>query len=144
MKQMKSSKIKKITIRESRTETDVSILEAMINDNGDLAIEGYDIGEAPKKFWGDIDYEYGRVIKKKYKGKILRLLIEQRFGSDSDFKEWLDEKGIPGKSRQKIGRGYKDTALLWLIKEKFDMDSDFDFKDWLDESDIPDEDWSWI
>ena len=139
---IRSAKIKKITLRESRTETDTSILEAMVNNNGDLAIEGYDLGEAPKKFWGDSDSEYGRVIKKKYKDKMLRLLIEQRFSPDSDFKEWLDEKGIPGMSRWEIDRGYGDTALLWLIKERFDMDSDF--KDWLDESGIPDEYWSWI
>ncbi len=139
---MRHSKIKKITLRESRTKTDISILEAMINDDGDLAIEGYDLGEAPREFWGDSDYEYGRVIKKEYKGKMLRLLIEQRFSCDSDFKEWLDEKRIPGKSRQEIGRGYEDTALLWLIKERFDSDSDF--KDWLVESGIPDEYWSWI
>jgi len=139
---MRSSKIKNITLRESRTKTDHSIWEAMINDNGDLALEGYDLGEAPKEFWGDSDYEYGRVIKKKYKDKMLRLLIEQRFSSESDFNEWLDEKGIPGNPGWKIGQGYEDTTLLWLIKERFDLDSDF--KDWLVESDIPDEYWSWI
>ena len=125
-----------------RAETDHSIWEAMIEDNGDLAVEGYDIGKAPLDFWGDSDYEYGRTIKKKYKDKMLRLLIEQRFSSDSDFKEWLDEKGISGKPGRKIVQGYEDTALLWLIKERFDSDSDF--KDWLVESDIPDEYWSWI
>jgi hypothetical protein len=139
---MKSSKIKRITLRESRTETDHSIWEAMIEENGDLAVEGYDIGKAPLDFWGDSDYEYGRTIKKKYKKKMLRLLIEQQFNSDSDFQRWLDEKGIPGMSGWKIGPGYEDTTLLWLIKERFDLDSDF--KDWLVENDIPDEYWSWI
>ena len=142
LRHMKRSKIKRITLRESRTETDHSIWEAMIKDNGDLAVEGYDIGKAPLDFWGDSDYEYGRTIKKKYKYKILRLLIEQQFSSDSDFQRWLDEKGIPGRPGWKIGRGYEDTTLLWLIKERFDTDSDF--KDWLVESDIPDEYWSWI
>jgi hypothetical protein len=93
-------------------------------------------------FWGDSDYEYGRTVKKKYKYKMLRLLIEQQFSSESDFQRWLDEKGIPGKPGWEIGRGYEDTTLLWLIKERFDLDSDF--KDWLVESGIPDEYWSWI
>ncbi|MFC1715719.1 hypothetical protein ACFL6S_18775 [Candidatus Poribacteria bacterium] len=139
---MKNSRIKKITMWERRTKTDVNILEAMINDNGDLALEGYDLGEAPKKFWGDSDYEYGRVVKKKYKDKILRLLIKERFGTDSDLKKWLDEKGIPNKLSRTISRGYRDTVLLWLIKEQFDTESDF--STWLDEEGIPNEFWSWI
>ena len=83
-----------------------------------------------------------RTIKRKNKHKILHLLIEQQFNSDSDFQRWLDEKGIPGKPGWKVAQGYEDTTLLWLIKERFDSDSDF--KDWLVESDIPDEYWSWI
>lgn len=55
---MKKPKIREITLREQRTEKDVSILVAKIDkNNGDLVLEGYDFGEAPKKFWGDSDYE---------------------------------------------------------------------------------------
>ena len=91
----KVSRIRKIVLRERRTEKDVSILVAKIDDHDDLILEGHDVGEAPKKFWGDSDYEYYRVIKKDYKDTILLWLIKERFDTDSDFKLWLDEKGIP-------------------------------------------------
>lgn len=44
---MRDVRIKKITLREVRTEDDVSILEAIINDDGDLTLEGYDVGKIP-------------------------------------------------------------------------------------------------
>ena len=139
---MKKSRIRKITLRERRTEEDVSILEAMINDDGDLVLEGHDVGKAPQEFWGDSDYEYARVIKKQYKDKILHLLTEEQFDTNSDSKKWLDEKGIPGKFWRTIDRGYRDTVLLFLIKERFDTDTDF--KIWLDQKGIPNEFWSWV
>ena len=135
-------RIRKVTLRESRTEKDYSVLEAYINKDGDLVMEGYDIGEAPKQFWGDSDYEYGRVIKSKYKDKILSGLIEEQFSAESDFKAWLDSKRVPHGSSGMVKDKYKDTVMLLLIKERFDSDSDF--KDWLVGKGIPDEFWSWI
>ena len=67
------SKIREVTLREDRTEKDISILVAKIADDGDLMLEGYDVGEAPKQFWGDDDYEYFRVIDKKHKDTIIRV-----------------------------------------------------------------------
>ena len=93
---MKNPRIQEITLRQRRTEKNVSTLVAMIKEgSGDLVLEGYDFGEAPKQFWGDSDYEYWRVVKKKYKDTILLWLIKERFDTDSAFKNWLDEKGIP-------------------------------------------------
>ena len=135
-------KTKKVTLRETRTDKDVSILEAKIDDDGDLMLEGQDIGKAPQEFWGDSDYEYARVIKKGYKDRISRLLIMERFNTNSDFRKWLDEKGVPGKFWRAIDKDYKDTVLLWLIKERFD--SDTGFKTWLDNKSIPSEFWSWV
>lgn len=135
-------KIHKVILRENRTEKDYSVLEAYINDDGDLVLEGYDIGEAPKQFWGDSDYEYGRVIKSEYKGEILKGLIEEQFSAELDFRAWLNSKGVPRGSFRPIKDKYEDTVMLLLIKERFNSDSDF--KDWLVSRDIPDEFWSWI
>ncbi len=55
---MKKPIIQEITMREQRTEKNISTLVAMIKEgDGNLVLEGYDFGEAPKKFWGDSDYE---------------------------------------------------------------------------------------
>ena len=89
--------IHEIALREERTKEDFSTLVAKIEENGDLMLEGYDLGESPKKFWGDSDYEYWRTVEKKYKDTILLWLIKERFNSDSDFSDWLEEKGIPSK-----------------------------------------------
>ncbi len=134
---MEEIRIRKITLIKERTETDSRTVVAMIKKNGDLMLEGYDIGEAPKQFWGDSDYEYWRTVKKKYKDTILLWLIKERFDTDSAFSDWLSEKGIPTFKKK-----YKDTILLRLIKERFDTESAF--SDWLEEKDIPSEFMSWI
>lgn len=87
--------LKVISLNESRTETDAVSLFAKIDEIGNLVLEGYDIGETPKNFWGKDEYEYWLTINKKYKDSILLLLIKDRFNSDTKFKQWLDERGIP-------------------------------------------------
>ena len=89
------SKIDRIVISETKTDKDYSSLVAMINDSGDLVLEGYDEGEFPKSFWGDEDYEYWLYIKGEFKDTVLLWLIKERFKNDSEFREWLNEKGIP-------------------------------------------------
>lgn len=139
---MRDVRIKKITLREVRTEDDVSILETIVDDDGNLILDGYDLGKTPQEFWGDSDYEYARVVKKKYKGRIMLLLAKERFDSKSAARKWLDEKGIPGKSMMKLDKSYGDTVILWLIKELFHTDTEL--KTWLDKNGIPSEFWSWV
>ena len=135
----KVCKIREVTLRERRTEENISILVAKIDDDGDLILEGYDVGKAPKDFWGDADYEFYRVIKKEHKDTILRQLIKERFKFDPHYRLWLRKKGIPNQLSRK---DYEDTILLWLIKERFDTDTDF--KLWLDKQGIPNEFWNWV
>jgi len=37
---------------------EIKVLVEAYFENGDLLIDGYDIGERVKEFWGDSDYEY--------------------------------------------------------------------------------------
>ncbi len=47
----------RVTLRSERTpDGEVSLLEAYIDDSGDLVLEGYDLGETVKEVWGDPDY----------------------------------------------------------------------------------------
>ena len=70
-------------------------LVARIEEDGGLVFEGYDIGPVVEEHWGDSDYEYWLRIDKDYKDTILLWLIKERFGTDSEFREWLNGKGIP-------------------------------------------------
>lgn len=87
--------INKISLRETHTETDATYLDAIIDEEGKLVLEGYDIGKSVKEIWGDSDYEYWLTISREYKDTVLLWLIKERFTSDVRFREWLDEKGIP-------------------------------------------------
>jgi hypothetical protein len=84
-----------VILRESQTETNTSWLKAKISENGNLVLEGYDIGETPLNYWGRDEYEYWHIVNSKYKDSSLLLLIKDRFTSDSQFSRWLDKKDIP-------------------------------------------------
>ena len=84
-----------VTLRAWKTEEgEGSFLDAYINAEGDLVLEGYDFGKSVEDFWGDDDYEFWRVVKAEDVPKVLLELIKDRFNSDTDFKNWLDSKGI--------------------------------------------------
>ena len=55
----------------------------------------------------------------------------KEFWGDSDYEYWLT-----------IKEEYKDSVLLWLIKERFKTTSDF--KSWLEQRDIPSDFFSWV
>ncbi|HUY00034.1 MAG TPA: hypothetical protein VMV49_10805 [Candidatus Deferrimicrobium sp.] len=87
--------MKRITIYDIRTESSHSTLEACIDDQGDLVLEGYDIGDFVKEYWGDSDYEYWLRVKAEHVPAVLLWLIQERFKTDSEFRNWLDAKKIP-------------------------------------------------
>ncbi|NVM53756.1 MAG: hypothetical protein HWN66_08655 [Candidatus Helarchaeota archaeon] len=92
--------MKKITIYDRKFGKDHQVLEIKITDEGNLVFEGYDIGEFVKEYWGDSDYEYWLTIKAEHIPTVLLHLIkkcfdEKIFTNDSEFKTWLNEKGIP-------------------------------------------------
>jgi hypothetical protein len=70
-------------------------LTAIVKDTGDLVLEGYDIGPTVEKCKGDIDYEYWRTVKAEHVPLVLLHLIKDRFKDESEFRAWLEEKGIP-------------------------------------------------
>jgi hypothetical protein len=93
----KENRIVEITLINSKSDRVSVNLIAKIEDDGGLVLEGYDIGPFVEEQWGDSDYEYWLRIDKEYKDTILLWLIKERFATDSEFKVWLDEKGIPSK-----------------------------------------------
>lgn len=88
-------KIKEINLIESKSERISVHLSAKIDESGDLILEGYDSGSFVKERFDDYDYEYSLKVKSEYKDTILLLLVKERFANDSEFRQWLAEKGIP-------------------------------------------------
>ena len=76
------------------------VLDAKITDEGSLVLEGFDIGDFVKEYWGDSDYEYWLTVKAEHLPIVLLRLIKECFDNnifknDSEFKEWLKAKSIP-------------------------------------------------
>ena len=88
----------KVQLVEERGDTSIFI-DAKIDDDGNLVISGQDIGDAPKEFWGDSDYEYWVVVPPDQKDQVLLALLETLYKDDtqvvSKFRSLLSEKGIP-------------------------------------------------
>ena len=89
---------RQIKLYESIGKTSIYI-DAEIRGNGDLQFSGQDLGEAPREFFGDSDYEYWLTVSKEHKDDVLLLLIEKLYGGNSsavsEFKRLLESSGIP-------------------------------------------------
>lgn len=99
-------------------------IRAYFNENGELVIEGQDIGEAPRQVFGDLDYEYWLTISPEHlpklfsaltgksvqaanamkaellKDKLLQVLFEHYAGDAglvTKLRNLLNENSIPGR-----------------------------------------------
>lgn len=74
-------------------------IDAEINGEGDLIISGQDLGEAPKNFWGDDEYEYWLTVRAAHKDRLLLALLEKHYQGNnylvSQLKALMESKGIP-------------------------------------------------
>lgn len=108
------------TFGEGAGRTSVNV-DVVIRDNGDLVLEGQDLGAAPREIFGDSDYEYWLTIRSEDRNRVLEALLAEtggktdnpsgerdvlvldllvaRFGKSdtplSELKEWLEARGIP-------------------------------------------------
>ncbi len=93
--------VKRVSLVEVRGETTI-LIDAEIDEKGDLVIFGHDIGKAPKEFWGDSDYEYWVTVPSKEKDKLLLAILEDMYKDDpftvSKFRDFLSRKGIKSES----------------------------------------------
>ncbi len=73
-------------------------IDVAIDDAGDLVFSGQDIGEAPRQYVGDSDYEYWLTVPAHEKDSFLLSLLEKLFLNDTQLvtavREMLDSKGI--------------------------------------------------
>jgi hypothetical protein len=89
---------KKVQLFEERGPTS-RFIHARIEDNGNLVVEGQDVGEEPQKWFDDSDYEFWVTIRAEDKDRVILALIEKvyrgRFKAVDEFREFLEEKEIP-------------------------------------------------
>lgn len=87
----------KVILVDTQGETSVHI-EVEITPEGDLLFSGHDIGETPRAFFGNSDYEYWLRIKKKEKDRVLLALLERFYSGNAmvitEMKEFLGSQGI--------------------------------------------------
>ena len=73
-------------------------IDVCLKENGDLLFSGQDIGEAPEKIFGDLDYEYWLTIPAAEKDRVLLALIEKHYAGDasviSTLREFMESKQI--------------------------------------------------
>lgn len=125
--------MQRITIYDQRQgEVGHDVLEAVVRENGDLALEGYNFGDRADGLWGDSDRVFYTIIKAENVPKVLDTLISERFKKATNFEKWLKELA------DKIGhmKNRNDPmVLLWLLKERFETDRIF--SSWLQKNKIP-------
>jgi hypothetical protein len=90
--------VTKVKLYEERGRTS-RFIDAEIDEAGDLILSAQDVGEVPRKYWGDGDYEFWVLVKGEHKDRLLLALIEQLYGGRAfavdDTRELLRAKGIP-------------------------------------------------
>jgi hypothetical protein len=75
------------------------LIDAEIRDDGDLVVSGYDVGQAPRQWFGHSDYEFRVTLEAGQKDRLLLALIEKcfggRFSAVEEFREFVRTKKIP-------------------------------------------------
>jgi hypothetical protein len=79
-----------------------TIITARVTAEGDLVLEGQDVGEMPRQLFDDGDYEYFLTVKGVEKDRLLLVLLKALYGGKnsafSEFRSLLDAEAIPYKS----------------------------------------------
>ena len=133
-----------ITLYEHHGATRIYI-EASMTDDGDLQVAGHDIGEAPKKYFGNADYEYIVTVREHNKERLFQALKAAHFSDDASAQARLralaEQKNIAYETLTQD----KDRLLLAMIAATFGDDASAvsRFRDFANEQHIPQEWFSW-
>lgn len=116
-------------------------LDAAIDVQGDLVLEGYDLGSRVEELLGDSDYEYWLRVQAWHLGEVFDELLVDLFPAPADREAWLRAAGAAGTKER------PPEVLLLLLQEAFSngrFSSDSEFRAWLDERRIASEFSSWV
>jgi hypothetical protein len=87
--------IDRIVLRDEQEGRDTRHLEARIDAEGDLVLEGQDLGPQVRKFFRTGEYEYFYKIPAGYKDTLLLKLLKEKFDEGVVLDKWLKEHGVP-------------------------------------------------
>ena len=92
--------MRKIRLKDERWgKNEYHTLDAVVNETGDLVLEGYDAGDSVKERFDDFDFEYWHTIKAEDVPQVLLLLVKEKITDKvHEFLAWLEENDIPYKS----------------------------------------------
>ena len=105
---------KKVVLRKERSESDYRFLSAEIDENGDLVIDGQDLGGGVDSAFGCSEYEWSWTVRAKHIGQlkialgsrrnILRTL-KKRFSDQkaAGLYEFLQKSKVPFEGWSRIG-----------------------------------------
>lgn len=112
------------------------ILDATIQRDGSLVLDGQDLGPLVHEMWGDGDYEYWLTIRPPHLDHVGRALLQERYPAEAERQAWLARHGAAPTDALRL------PLLLTLLQELFEagrFSSDSDFRAWLGERGIPTE-----
>jgi hypothetical protein len=124
--------VKRVTLFEQEGETSIYI-DAEINDEGDIKINGQDVGKAPREFWGDSDYEYSVFVSGKYIDAVRYALLDRlKDEYPEEYAEFLELQS-------------QEDIIISAIKILYSGDPSAvsHFKDYMRSVGIDAEFWSW-
>ncbi len=116
-------------------------LDAAIDGEGNLVLEGYDHGSRVEELLGDSDYEYWLKVQAWHLGHVFDELLADLFPEPAEREAWLGRAGVE-RTRER-----PSEALLLLVQEAFSngrFTSDSEFRSWLDDRRIASEFSSWV
>jgi hypothetical protein len=78
---------------------DITIsIHAQLSADGGLRLEGDDVGQRVQEIWGDSDYEYWVDVPASEIGRLLLLLLKEKYDGDTEavskFKTFCESNGI--------------------------------------------------
>ena len=78
---------------------DITIsIHAQLSADGGLRLEGDDVGQRVQEIWGDSDYEYWVDVPASEIGRLLLLLLKDKYDGDTEavskFKTFCESNGI--------------------------------------------------
>ncbi len=88
---------KEVKLFEEKGETS-RYIDAEINNNGDIIINGQDVGKDPLEYWGDSDYEFSTYVSAKHKDAVSFALMDKLKDENPEafakMKEWKSQDDI--------------------------------------------------
>lgn len=106
--------ITRVTLRNIKDVDGIRMLEASINDEGDLLISGYDLGDGVERMWGVREYEWEWTVTAANLPLLLNALgvtdyllsaLQQQFSDDNAglLHSFLEDNNIPTQRWSRLG-----------------------------------------